>query len=243
MQIGILLAGKVNDGISARFGEYPDMFEKMLGAVGSPLSFQRWLTVEGEIPDSPDLCDAWMVSGSRHGVYDDLPWIEPACEFLRAAHDADVPTIGVCFGHQLLARAFGGRVIKSDRGWGIGVHDYDILARPPWMADAPGRISLQAIHQDQVVDLPPGAEVLASSEFCPYAALAYSDRAFSIQAHPEFTPEFLQSLLEQLRGDRIPAPIADEALASLGRPLDSALCAKWMFDFMARSHRPARAAA
>src|SRR5699024_3696885 len=126
------------------------------------------------------------ITGSRHGVYDKLPWIEGLKDFLRRARAAPVPIIGICFGHQIMAEAFGGRAEKSAKGWGIGVQEYAVHAGAPgWMAGAPARVTLHALHQDQVTAIPSDAVCLASSPFCEFAMLAYGDRdvpdAISIQ--------------------------------------------------------------
>ena len=142
MRIGILRAGRVNPKIVGRFGEYPRMAESLIQPKGDEFTFEYWPVTEGGIPDNPSRCDGWLVTGSRHGVYDDLPWIAPTGAFLRNAIEADRPVLGICFGHQLLAHALGGRVEKSDRGWGIGVQEYNVVRRPPWMSAAPDRIAV-----------------------------------------------------------------------------------------------------
>lgn len=247
MRLGILVAGRLDKPLRDGFGAYPAMFHACLGQADPALSFASWHIVDGAFPENPKVCDAWLVTGSRHGVYDPLPWIAPACEFLREAYGADVPVIGVCFGHQILAQALGGKVEKSARGWGLGLSRYEMTEcvpeRAPWMAGAGATLDLLSIHQDQVVVCPPGATVLARSEFCPYAVLSYGDRAFSVQPHPEFTPTFLAALLESCRG-RIPDPNIDAAIESLDGPNnDSACFAAWMASFATRRYRQRQAAA
>ena len=166
MKIGILETGEVHPDLKARHGDYPTMFEKLLGAVDPGLEFATVRVVAGEMPATPGQADAWLVTGSRHGVYDGLPWIEPLKAFLRDCVAARVPVVGICFGHQILAEALGGRAKKSDKGWALGVQDYELTARPGWMDGLPRRFAVRALHQDQVVELPPGATVLA-----PLAAL------------------------------------------------------------------------
>ncbi len=236
MKIGILETGEVHPDLRARHGDYPAMFAALLGAVDPSLEFATIRVVAGEMPAAPGQADAWLVTGSRHGVYDDLPWIEPLKDFLRACAAARVPVVGVCFGHQILAEALGGRAVKSDRGWGLGVQDYEVTARPGWMGDLPDRFSVNALHQDQVVALPPDATVLARSSHCDYAALAYGDAerpyAISLQPHPEFDAAFLDALITLRAGTAFPQAEADAARATLDRPVNAAEWARMIVAFL-----------
>lgn len=235
MKIGILETGEVHPDLKARHGDYPAMFAARLGAADPGFEFAVVRVVSGEMPASPDQADAWLVTGSRHGVYDGLPWIAPLAAFLRDCVARGVPVVGVCFGHQLLADALGGRAVKSDRGWAIGVQDYEIVARPAWMADLPERFAVGAFHQDQVVSLPATATVLARSAQCDYAALAYGDPdhpdAISIQPHPEYDAEFLDDLIVLRSGTVFPTEIAAPARASLTRAVQSDVWIRMIADF------------
>jgi GMP synthase-like glutamine amidotransferase len=177
-----------------------------------------------------------VVTGSSAGVYDPLPWIEPLKEFLRAARGR-AKLVGVCFGHQVMAEAFGGRVEKSERGWGVGLHRYELFARRDWMEPV-DRICVPASHQDQVVAPPPGATVLAGSAFCPNGMLAYDDQsAISLQLHPEFEPAYARALIETRRGDRYLDADADRAILSYEQPDDRARVGAWIQRFLASSGR------
>jgi GMP synthase-like glutamine amidotransferase len=107
---------------------------------------------ERHLPRSVSACEAYVITGSSAGVYDDLPWIKDLMAFLRSARGAS-KLIGICFGHQAMAQAFGGAAVKSPKGWGIGLHRYELPVRPHWMDDA-AAVAVPASHQDQVVALP-----------------------------------------------------------------------------------------
>ena len=235
MKIGILETGDVNEKIVGKHGTYPQMFEMLLGSIDPSLEFQTWHVLKNQFPNAPQDADGWVVTGSRHGIYDDLPWIEPLKVFLRACLAAKVPVAGVCFGHQILAEAMGGHAEKSHKGWGLGIHDYTVINRPSWMKDLGLGYRGHAVHQDQVTVLPPETTVIAGSDFCKYAALAYGDAeaplAISVQSHPEFNPDFMTDLIEaRLRGV-VPADVAAKGEATLGGDLNNEDWARWIVAF------------
>ncbi|HEY2749737.1 type 1 glutamine amidotransferase [Phenylobacterium sp.] len=234
MKLGILKAGRPPKACIPEFGTYPDMFEKLLGP--ATYDYHVFAVDEGELPTSPSACDAYLVTGASAGVYDPLPWIASAEDFLRAAKGR-AALVGVCFGHQLMAQAFGGKVIKSPKGWGLGENEYRVLTREAWMTgsedDSAGTIRLPASHQDQVVEAPPGAEVFAASDFTPIAGLVWRDQpAISIQPHPEFEPAYAVSLIEHRREGPYTPDEADRAVASYNGPDDRARVGGWIRNFL-----------
>jgi len=182
----------------------------------------------GALPPDVGRHDAYLITGSPAGVYEDLPWIAELSTFIKRAKGR-ARLVGICFGHQILAQALGGHVEKSAKGWGVGLHTYPVVGRQPWMDDA-ASVSVPASHQDQVVLQPPDTEIIASSVFTPYAGLAWRDRsAISFQFHPEFSPAYAKALIEH-RYDRVPDP--DAAIASLDAPNDNARLGDWIRRFL-----------
>ena len=227
MRVAILETGSPPADLARTYGSYPRMFERLLTADG--LIFKAYDVTAGEWP-SPDDFDALLITGSAAGAYDPLPWIEPLKAFLRAHRD--VPMVGICFGHQIMAEAFGGRVEKSVKGWGIGLNRYRVLVREPWM-DAAAEFAIPASHQDQVVAPPPAAQVIAASDFTPYAALAYAGQpSISFQGHPEFEPAYAEALIESRRGARYTDAEADAGIASLQAPNDRTRVGRWIVTFL-----------
>ena len=224
MKLAILETGRPPGDLADRFGDYAAMMKRMLG---DGFNIDTFDVAAGQLPDDLSAYDAYLITGSPAGVYDPLPWIAGLSDFIRAAHGSKM--VGICFGHQIMAEALGGRVEKSDKGWGTGLHDYAILRAEPWM-DGAETIAVPASHQDQVVAQPPDTRLIASSDFTPFAALAWTDRpAISFQFHPEFAPDYAKALIEYRR-DRLPDP--DSAIASLDAPNDGARVAGWIRRFL-----------
>ncbi|GGO88045.1 glutamine amidotransferase [Marinobacterium nitratireducens] len=218
MKIGILETGTSPEEMKAAYGSYSDLFVRHLGAVDETLDFEVFRVVDDVFPQSPGDCDSWVITGSRHGVYEDLPWMRRLKDFIVELWQARRPLVGICFGHQIVAEALGGRVEKSSRGWGVGLHAYQLVGEGNGLGNRGGRLTLNALHQDQVVEKPAGARVFASSDFCPYAGLQYGDSILTLQAHPEFSIDYTAALLELRRGSPITPQRVDEALAGLQSP-------------------------
>lgn len=243
MKIGILETGLLRERMVPRFDPYPVMFADFLGLAHRGFEYATVSVVRGEVAASIHDCDGWLITGSRHGVYDQLDWMAPLQDFIRELGAAEVPLIGVCFGHQIIAQALGGEVVKSDRGWGVGVHRYKVERQHSWMPTHPAQCGLYAFHQDQVVQLPERAQVFLSSDFCPYAGLSYGRSIISVQAHPEFEQAYETALLEEYGGSVVPAQLAEQALAEMrgGANADTELLANWFADFFLSRHAPAAA--
>jgi len=231
MRAGVLVTGRPPEGLEPRFGSYGDMVSRLLAVMPELEECRYYEALEGELPASPDECSAYVITGSAASVYDGMPWIQATGEFCVSAHEAGAGLLGICFGHQLIARYFGGRVEKSERGWGVGIHQYTIAETASWMSPRAGVLSTIALHQDQVVEPPPGARVLAGSEFCPYGMLSIGDRVLTIQTHPEMSTGYAFELFEA-RKAVYGQEIGDRAQRMLGRPHDHALFARWAANFL-----------
>jgi len=225
MTIGILETGRPPEALRAQWGTYDDMIRTMLGR---DREYRSYDVQAGELPADAAECSAYVITGSAAGVYDDLPWIPPFLDFLRKVR-GQAKLVGICFGHQAMAKAFGGDIVKSPKGWAVGMHRYEIVEPPPGMRE-PLAFAIPAFHQDQVVTLPPGARVLAASAFTPFASIGYDDDTVSVQGHPEFSPAFCAALIEAERD--LYGPLAGPALLSLLQPEDGGRAADWLRHFI-----------
>ena len=224
MLIGILQTGEAPEVLSTSMGDYPDMFADLLAGRG--LTFRTWRVEKMDFPASVHDCDGWLVTGSRHGAYEDHPFIAPLERFLRDAMAARVPIVGICFGHQILAQAMGGRVERFPGGWAVGPTDYDFDGET---------MTLNAWHRDQVTEVPEGAEIIARNPFCKAAGLAYGDRALTVQAHPEFRDAFVEGLMRTRGPGLVPEERMKAARARLGRGNDAARLADRITEFFTRA--------
>lgn len=231
MKIGILETGRPSADLEGRFGRYDAMLMRLLG---EHYRTRTYAVTMADYPDRPEDQDAYIVTGSAAGVYDDFPWIPGLKTFLQEAK-GKAKLVGICFGHQIMAEAFGGRVEKSDKGWGIGLHRYEVRETAPWM-DPVADFSVPVSHQDQIVRQPPHSRVVAASPFTRFGVITYDDQpAISFQCHPEFEPEFARALIEERRG-RLPDP--DKAMASFDQPNDGPLVGTWIRRFLNESAVP-----
>lgn len=223
MHIGILQCGHTMPEVNARHGDYSDLFQRLFAGRG--WRFTVWNVVDMEFPDAPSDVDAWLLTGSPHGAYDDLPFIAPLEAFLRRAAEDSVPMAGICFGHQILAQALGGRVEKFSGGWGVGPTVYRV--------EGLGEVTLNAWHQDQVVEIPPGARPIAETDFCGLAGLAYDKPILTLQPHPEFDAAVTGSYVRyRMQNPAYPPGMLRAVQDRLGTPLDNARVADWIADFL-----------
>ncbi|MEM6941157.1 MAG: type 1 glutamine amidotransferase [Pseudomonadota bacterium] len=222
MKIGILITGHPPEEMASG-GAYDGYFARLLGSDG--FTYQGYTVVDGEMPASVHDAQGWLITGSKHGAYEDHPWISPLEHFIRDCYAAAVPMIGVCFGHQIIAQAMGGTVEKFSGGWSVGAVDYQIGDQT---------LRLNAWHQDQVVEKPARAKVIGATDFCANAALVYDTRIWTIQPHPEYDHDFIAGLIRHRGAGVVPQAQLTAAEARLGTALDRETIAEEMRRFLKR---------
>ena len=230
MKVGLLECDHVRDELRHIAGDYREMFPTLFHQVAPDWTFEFFDVVNGDFPESVDACDIYICTGSKSSVYDEDEWISRLKEFIVEIYQSRKIFIGVCFGHQMLGEALGGKVRKSDIGWCVGVHRFKVTSQKAWMEPFVDHFNLLMMCQDQVIDLPADADLLAETADCPNAMFRIGNYMLGIQAHPEFSKPYDRALME-LREERIGASEVAVGIASLELPTQEIMFARWIKNF------------
>lgn len=230
MRVGLLECDHVRDELVYIAGDYREMFPALFSQVAPHWEFVFYDVCNGHFPASVLECEVYICTGSKSSVYDEEEWIFRLKDFVREIHSSGRIYLGVCFGHQMLAEALGGKVSKSQVGWCVGTHNFTITTRQNWMEPAAPALDLLMMCQDQVMQLPDDSTVLATSPDCPVAMFSVGANMLGVQAHPEFPKAYDKALME-LRVERIGEEKVHKGIASLALPGDGVLMAQWMKNF------------
>ncbi|SFR35415.1 GMP synthase (glutamine-hydrolysing) [Yoonia tamlensis] len=220
MKIGILQTGHAPDELRPVVGDFAQLFERLLD--GNGFDFATYSVVDMQFPASITDCDGWLITGSKHGAYEDHPFIPPLESLIREIYAAGIPLVGICFGHQIIAQALGGKVEKFAGGWAVGRTDYTLNGE---------KVTLNAWHQDQVTTRPDCATVIGENDFCANAALVYDNRIFTIQPHPEFDRAVIDGLVTYRGPGNVPDPQLAQVRENLEKPVDSQRIAAQIVQF------------
>lgn len=231
MRIGILQTDSVNAEFQAEFGDYPLMFRGLLG-LNESVTFADYDVARGRYPASPEECDAFLITGSRRSVYDDEAWIIRLKDYVVELHESRTKLVGICFGHQMIAEALGGKTEPAAVGWHVGINPNRVVKQEAFMTPAAATFRLIFSHKDQVTRLPPGAELLATSPLCPNAMFRIDKHLLAIQGHPEFCKGYSRTLME-MRQEILGEETFSRGMASLAQPTEEGMVAHWILNFIA----------
>ena len=213
---------------AARGSTYGEMYSEMLCSVEPSIDTRVYDAVEAVLPSNPSECDAWIITGSRHDAHGDRPWVVALREFVQSVHDARRRLVGVCFGHQLVAEALGGKAERSG-DWRAGP-EYMEMQSTAWFAG--GGVTIHAMHQDVVSVLPEDARVIATGRTAEVPAFLVGDHILCVQDHPEYSAEYISALVAARRR-RLGDDLTDDALGRItSLPTDDAVVARWIVDFL-----------
>ena len=229
--LGILLCDDTDPEWTGTFGSYLDFFRNFFEDHPC-LELRSYRVFEGDFPASPEDCDGYMLSGSKCSCYENESWIVELRQWVARAFERGTKIGGVCFGHQLIALALGGKVEKFKGGWGLGFHRFRICDAPTHFDEKRSEVFLGLSCQDQVVELPPEANRFMTSEFVNNAGYFIDSRVMAVQGHPEFDRDFIEYLLDKrLRLGQIEKARHAEVKKTLEIPHDNALLATWFAGF------------
>ena len=203
--IAILIAGDPIPSVKESRGSYADMIRSAGGGAGLPFA-DFDIRARGVLPD-PRAFAGIVVTGSASSVPDREDWVMEGEAYLRRVVEARIPVFGICFGHQMLGQALGGKVERNPRGREIGTVEFRIVAGDPIFAAASAPFLANATHLDSVTKLPPGATVLATTEREPHAAVRFAEAAWGVQFHPEMDGAVIREYVKSRR-----ATLAQEGL-------------------------------
>jgi len=196
--IAIIEAGRTFPGLAVRLGDFSDWMVSGLGADRSRLQVIPAFC-DAQLP-APHILQGVVISGAHAMVTDGSPWMIHLMKWLAEVVAASVPVLGICFGHQILAQALGGVVDYHPGGREVGTVDVRLSAdagADPLFAGIPDTFSAQVFHAQSVRKLPPGATVLAGNDFEPHQAVAYAERAWGVQFHPEFDARIMRAYIAE----------------------------------------------
>lgn len=225
--IGLLVCDHIHPNFRHLEDSYPSMFRRLLPNT----DLIPYYVCDGQFPQNVTDHYAYLCTGSRHSVYDDIDWVKKLTGFVKSIHHHTKKFVGICFGHQLIAHALGGRVEKAAVGWCVGIHHFEVISHQSWMTPAIAEHMNLMLCQDQVVRLPGGSEVLSKGTQCEIGMFRVGKHMLGIQAHPEFTKAFNRAIITH-RQALIGEKRVNEAYESLKSPLKNDIIGSWILNFI-----------
>ena len=230
MRIGILVTNTDTAPFTRNYPEDGLKFSTLIKAARPDWEVKIYQVKDGQFPVDPDECDGYLIGGSPSSVNDNEEWIAKLLGLIRTLHSRKTPTVGMCFGHQAIAKALGGEVGQNPDGWGWGVAETRMQKFPDWIAPKANTIRLYAAHSEQVTRLPQGAEVIGGSDFCPVGSFIVGEHVFTTEYHPEISQPFFIDVTKAFAG-YIGEDVASKALAQADIKTDNALFMEWVAKF------------
>lgn len=231
MRIGLINCDPLTPQVRSQYGDYSTMFADLFALVTSDIVWSVFDATLEQLPSNAHECDAYLITGSHFGVQDQESWIQTLTDFVQTLWEEQIKTIGICFGHQLMAYALGAQVERAPTGWGLGVVETTIIIPQKWMHPRQHTFHVYVSHQDQVLTLPSKGLCLANTSQCPYAVIQYGKTFLSFQGHPEFNQNYAKFLIDKRKALFTPSTYTN-FINSLGQNVDTKLLANWMLHFI-----------
>ena len=231
MHIGILVTNTDDSEFAKQRPLDGEKFVALLQPLRPHWRFTAIQVKNGEFPERLQDFDGFVITGSPASANGDEPWVLKLLDTIREINSRKMPTVGVCFGHQAIARALGGEVGGNTAGWGFGVSPTHFSSQEAWMQPRRTTLNLYAAHIEQVLKPPAGAIVLGGDEFCPVGSYKLGNHFFTTEYHPEISTEFMLDLIDELN-----AYVGEDVAANAKRQVrdtqvDGEIFANWMVNF------------
>jgi len=200
LPILILQTGGPPHAVGTVYGGFDRMVSEVAGL--NPARLARVAAYRGERPEAPSRYAAALITGSRANVTDHASWSEDCAGWVRDAMDASLPLFGICYGHQLMSYALGGRIDYLGDGREIGTGEVELTEaarEDSLLAGVPSLFAAHFIHEQTVAEPPAGAVVLARNHRDRHQMLRYGPTAVSVQFHPEFTAPVMRAYFDVMR--------------------------------------------
>lgn len=231
MKINILLCDTFPGLLPPSIPTYVSMFTNLFDRLSDNLEYEVFPVYQGKVPVLLKREELYLITGSNAGAYENEPWIQILLDWIRQANEKTIKLVGICFGHQAIAQALGGKVERAVQGWGIGVRTSNLIDEEALLYFPNGKLSLLYNHHDQVVCLPSNAKRVAISDFCTNESFRIGNHILTFQGHPEYTSEYEKHLIMNHAKEES-NEIKGLALQSLKQAEhQGAIVAKWILDF------------
>lgn len=228
--IGLLICDTVGPISAKASGQYWDRFNVFFENAETKIKLKKYDIRNDEWPDSPEDCDGYVITGCGLSANDPDEWIAELIRFIRECYVGKVKMVGICFGHQVIAKAMGGTVELNPNGWGLGIKKQEVVLQRPWMKPPQKNFNIIASHKEHVVELPSNAEKLATSSHCKITAFDISDLFLGFQGHPE-NSSFTSGVSIDTRKDILDPEVYEKAKSSLVVEAEQKLIATWINNF------------
>lgn len=222
MRLAILMTNTDESAFAQRYPKDGEKFSDLLWLSRPHWVFKVFSVKDGEFPAHLDF-DGFLITGSPASVHDGAEWITALEHYVRDIVEHKIPLFGACFGHQVIARALGGRVALNPQGWVLGRVETRFI-------EGEATVPLYAAHKEQVLDVPKGGRVTARTKGCPIAGFAIGTHVLTTQYHPEMTLEFVSALLEEFASE-IGHETTRQAATTLTEPTDHQALSEWITAF------------
>lgn len=231
MTIHILLCDTFPGLLPPYIPSYTSMFTKLFDSIQPEIQYRVYRTMDGELPGLNTPSGLYLITGCNLSAYDRIDWIQRLLKWIKQANECQAKLTGICFGHQCIAQALGGKVERAPQGWGTGLRESQVIDSTALLYFPDQTMHLLYNHHDQVVNLPKNATLVATSTFCPIESFRIGHHILTFQGHPEYIPEYSRHLLENVAANE-PLEVRQAALNSLTKqPHQGRIVAQMLLDF------------